>query len=55
LQRALFTDGLLSEIKTSFVPRPEQKEPFPFEIKGKSPSETIIEERHHKNFDNVHN
>jgi len=45
LQRALFTDGLLSEIKTPFVPRPEQEEVPPIEIKGKPLSQTIIEER----------
>lgn len=45
LQRALFTDGLLSEIKTPFVPRPDHEELSPIEIKGKPLSETIIEER----------
>jgi len=55
LQRALFTDGLLGEIKPPFVPRPEQEQLPPIEIKGKPLSETILEERHHKSFDNVHN
>ncbi len=45
LQRALFTDGLLSEIKSPFLPRPEQEQLPPIEIKGKPLSETIIEER----------
>lgn len=45
LQRALSAEGLLTEIKMPFVSRPQQEELPPIEIKGKSLSETIIEER----------
>jgi len=45
LQRALSAEGLLSEIKMPFVPRPEREELPPIEINGKPLSETIIEER----------
>ncbi len=45
LQRALSAEGLLSEIKMPFVSRPQQEEAPPIEIKGKSLSATIIEER----------
>jgi hypothetical protein len=45
LQRALSSEGLLSEIKMPFVQRPGCEEPPPIKIIGKPLSETIIEER----------
>lgn len=45
LQRALYEDGLLEEIKPPFMPSAKTSDTPPIKIKGKPLSETIIEER----------